>query len=675
MEKSYLLFGIALMLATNVLADDHTHPNQNNDTLKTHEIRGLEVVARKNSMRRMSGAMNSLKVEKEELFKAACCNLGESFTTNPSVDVNYSDATTGAQQIKLLGLSGTYVQMLGENLPAFRGSASPFALRYVPGPWMKSILVSKGNASVKNGYEGITGQINVEYLKPEDPQGMEFNLFGNTDARFEANMDANLHLKNNWSSVLMGHYENESKEHDSNHDGFMDAPKIQQVNLMNRWLWMGDKQIFHGGISTLHEKRNSGSMSNHDMSGLRHFGIGIETHRYEAYIKHAFILDKTNGTNIALLGTGAIHRTQAEYGDKAYQANEKNLYLQLAFETNWGEMHNLAAGVSMQHDYLGQYVRFQNDASIPLTRTNERETTGGIYAQYTLNINHQIVAMAGLRADNSNLWGTFITPRLHLKYQPVDLVGFRISAGKGYRTVHALAENHNLLSSGRKLIIDDLKQEDAWNYGITSSWNIPLFKKTLKLNAEYYYTRFGNQVLIDYDRNIDEIFITNLQGKSYSHTFQIDVTYPLLSGLDITAAYRYTDVKATYGGVLQEKPLTSKYKGLFTASYKTPLGKWQMDATLQLNGGGRLPKWRTSAGISTDADTRYSAFGQLNAQITRWFRTFSVYVGGENLTGFTQQNPIIDAQNPWSDTFDPALVWGPTRGAMVYAGVRIKVGK
>lgn len=675
MEKSYLLFGIALMLATNVLADDHTHSNQNNDTLKTHEIRGLEVVARKSGMRRMSGAMNSLKVEKEELFKAACCNLGESFTTNPSVDVNYSDAATGAQQIKLLGLSGTYVQMLGENLPAFRGSASPFALRYVPGPWMKSILVSKGNASVKNGYEGITGQINVEYLKPEDPQGMEFNLFGNTDARFEANVDANLHLKNNWSSVLMGHYENESKEHDSNHDGFMDAPKIQQVNLTNRWVWMGDRQIFHGGISTLHEKRNSGGMSNHDTSGLRHFGIDIETHRYEAYIKHAFILDKTNGTNIALLGNGAIHRTQAEYGDKAYQANEKNLYLQLAFETNWGKMHNLAAGVSMQHDYLGQHVRFQNDASIPLTRTNERETTGGIYAQYTLNINHQLVAMAGLRADNSNLWGTFITPRLHLKYQPVDLVGFRISAGKGYRTVHALAENHNLLSSGRKLIIDDLKQEDAWNYGITSSWNIPLFKKTLKLNAEYYYTRFGNQVLIDYDRNIDEIFITNLQGKSYSHTFQIDATYPLLQGLDITAAYRYTDVKATYGGVLQEKPLTSKYKGLFTASYKTPLGKWQMDATLQLNGGGRLPKWRTSAGISTDADTRYSAFGQLNAQITRWFRTFSVYVGGENLTGFTQQNPIIDAQNPWSNTFDPTLVWGPTRGAMVYAGVRIKVGK
>lgn len=675
MKKTYILLGVAMMLNTNAWANNGLHTKDDNDTLKVHEIRGLDVVARKSGMRRMPGAINSMKVEKEELFKAACCNLGESFTTNPSVDVNYSDAATGAQQIKLLGLSGTYVQMLAENLPAFRGSASPFALRYVPGPWMKSILVSKGNSSVKNGYEGITGQINVEYLKPEDPKGMELNVYGNSDARFEVNADANVHLKNNWSSVLMGHYEHENKEHDSNGDGFMDSPKVKQINLMNRWLWMGDKQIFHGGISTLHEKRNSGTISHHLPSGMRGFDIGIETHRYEAYIKHAFILDKTNGTNIAILGNGAIHRTQAEYGDKAYQANEKNLYLQVAFENNWGTMHNLAAGLSMQHDYLGQHIRLEHQPTLPLTRLNERETTGGAYAQYTLNLNHKLVAMAGLRLDNSSRWGIFLTPRMHIKYQPIDLVGIRLSVGKGYRTVHALAENHNLLSSGRKLIIDDLKQEDAWNYGISSSWNIPLFKKTLKLNAEYYYTRFGNQVLIDYDQDVDEIHITNLHGKSYSHTFQIDATYPVLPGLEMTAAYRYTDVKATYGGVLQEKPLTSRYKGLLTASYKTPLGKWQMDATFQLNGGGRLPQWRNGTTLSTNADSRYSAFGQLNAQVTRWFRTFSVYVGGENITGFTQKQRIIDAQNPWSNTFDPTLVWGPTRGAMAYVGVRIKVGK
>lgn len=673
MKQRILLSGVALTLAAYTFADDHQHLPTPNDTLKTHEIKGLEVVARTGGMRRMAGAINGMKVEKDELFKAACCNLGESFTTNPSVDVSYSDAATGAQQIKLLGLSGTYVQMLGENLPAFRGSASPFALRYVPGPWMKSILVSKGTSSVKNGYEGITGQINVEYLKPNDPKKTEINLFGNIDGRFEANIDLNRHFKNNWSSVLLGHYENESAEHDSNKDGFMDSPKIQQVNLQNRWHWANERQIFHGGISTLHERRKGGNTRHHQMPDIDPFQIGISTHRYEAYLKHAFILNKEHGTNIAFLGNGAIHQTDADYGLKAYQANEKNLYLQAAFETNWGVMHNLAAGASMQHDYLKQEVRWTHDLTQQLSPINQRETTAGLYAQYTFNLHHKIVAMAGLRADNSNLWGWFVTPRVHIKYQPIDLVGIRLSAGKGYRTVHALAENHHLLSSGRTIVMDDLQQEDAWNYGISTAWNIPLWRKTLKLNAEYYYTRFGNQVLFDYDRSVNAIHITNLEGKSYSHTFQIDATYPILEGLDITAAYRYTDVKATYGGVLREKPLTSRYKGLFTASYKTPLGKWQMDATFQLNGGGRLPQWNSVAGLSTDADRRYSAFGQLNAQVTRWFRTFSIYAGGENLTGFTQQNRIIDAHNPWSSTFDPTLVWGPTRGAMAYVGVRVKL--
>ena len=626
------------------------------DTIKTQNLSDVTITSRRAGTRKMGGAMNGIMINKEELFKAACCNLGESFTTNPSIDVNYSDAATGAKQIKLLGLSGTYVQMLAENLPNFRGAAAPYALDYVPGPWMSGIQVSKGASSVKNGYESITGQIDVEYLKPDDEEGATLNLYGNTKSRMDANADANIHLTDKLSSELLLHYQDDYGHHDDNNDGFLDQPNVRQWNLQNRWHYRNSNYIFHGGISVIKEKREGGQTEH--TSHL--YKIGIETNRYEGYMKHAFILDPEHGTNIAVMTNLSMHQLDANYGHKHYDVNQKNAYAQLLFETNFTKQHSLSAGLSLNHDYL--------------TR-DEKETTPGIYAQYTYNLNDKVVAMAGVRADHSSRYGTFMTPRFHLKLTPNEIVSLRLSVGKGYRSVWALAENNYLLASGRLLVIDDLNQEQAWNTGISSSFYVPLFGKTLKLNAEYYHTHFNEQTVIDYDSNPTQIRITNLNGQSYSNTFQIDASYPVVSGLELTVAWRWNDVKSTYGGKLMEKPLTSRYKGLVTASYKTPLGIWQFDATLQLNGGGRMPTPYTLADSTPSWDSRFSAYEQVSAQITRWFRHFSVYVGGENLTGFRQKQSIINAADPWSSTFDPTMVWGPVHGAMFYAGIRINIGR
>ncbi len=371
-----------------------------------------------------------------------------------------------------------------------------------------------------------------------------------------------------------------------------------------------------------------------------------------------------------------MQELSSTFGHKDYYVNEKNLYASLVFETHFNEQHSLSAGLSLNHDYLGQSLAYNTAAShatpLPVIG-NEKETVPGAYAQYTLDLSSKLTFMAGLRIDHSNLYGTFWTPRFHLKYAPSSLLSVRLSAGKGYRTVHALAENNFLLASGRLLNIGNLRQEEAWNYGASAALLIPIGDKTLKVNAEYYYTRFSNQTVIDYDSDPMAITIDNLDGKSYSHTAQIDATYPLFSGFTLTAAYRINDVKCSYGGQLMEKPLTSKYKGLLTASYKTPLEKWQFDVTLQLNGGGRMPNPYITANGTPSWDSRFKAYEQLSAQITREFRHFSVYVGGENLTGFTQKHPIIGADNPWSTTFEPTLVWGPVHGRVLYAGTRIRL--
>lgn len=651
------------------------------DTVMRHQELKEFVIKATKGTRSKSRTENVDIIGKAQLIRAACCNLGESFTTNPSVDVSYSDAATGAKQIKLLGLSGTYVQMLTENVPNLRGASMPYSLGYVPGPWMQSIQVSKGASSVKNGYESTTGQINIEFLKPQATDGVRGNVYQDSELKTEVNLDGNIHLNDRLSVGLLTHFENRQMDHDGNGDGFMDMPKVRQYNIMNRWAYVSPTWISQFSARVLRDERKGGQSAKHHDPAMGHalYTTGVATNRYEAQWKNGFTLNADRGTSLALMLHGSWHDAKNHFGHTMYDVTQKNGYAQLMFETNLGERHSLSVGASLNHDYYDEQT---NLTTIALGK--HKETTVGGYAQYTYKVGEKLTVMPGVRWDHSDKYGSFVTPRLHVKYSPNDVLTLRASAGKGYRSPHALAENTTLLASGRTVSIDpDLKQEEAWNFGASVGLNIPVAGKNLELNAEYYYTNFKNQMVInlrsqslaiaspkDAEHNFDgargahTLAFENLHGKSYSHTLQIDATYPFFEGFTATGAFRLNDVKTTYDGVLRHKPLTSRYKGLLTLSYKTPTELWQFDVTGQLNGHGERYD-----------GSRFNSYFGLQAQVTREFRHFSLYLGGENLTNYKIKDPIIEAHNPWSSAFDATQICGPVTGAMGYIGIRFNFEK
>ena len=638
---------------------------QQEDSIKSTTIGEVQIKARRSEgLSRMSGAVGGTNIGQDELFRAACCNLGESFVTNPSVDVNYNDAAVGARQIKLLGLSGEYVQMLGEGLPASTGATMPYSLGYVPGAWMKSLSVSKGTASVKNGPQSITGQINVEYLKPEDEPGVTVNLYGDSRLKAEGNASANIHLNHHLSTILLAHYEHDFGHHDDDGDLWHDSPAIRQLHLQNRWKYAKGRYILHAGAGYLQEEREGGQM----LTVANPYRVLLGARRGEAYMKHAWLLDREHNTNIALLANGFTYSLDGTFGPKSYSVDQRNINSRLVLEHDFNEDHRFSGGLSLDADRMEEQILATNPRRLTV------EYTPGAYAEYTYTPSYRLTAMGGLRVDHSTLYGrTYLTPRLHLKWLPSDHVTLRASTGKGYRTPHAVAEHHYLLASGRTLAADSLlPQEEAWNSGVSALFYIPVGGKTVQLNAEYYYTDFIHQAVVDYDSDPTRIIISDLDGRSFSHTAQVDASCDISDELNILAAFRYNHVRCTYGGVLMEKPLQSRYKGLVTVAWKPMMGIWQVDVTLALNGGGRMPKPYTLADGSTSWDEEFPAYPQLNVQLTREFRHFSVYLGGENLTGYRQPNPIIGAANPWSADFEPTMIWGPVHGVMAYAGIRIK---
>lgn len=636
------------------------------DTIsRQHEMKSVEVKASHST--RSRGRVEDVElIGKDQLIRAACCNLGESFTTNPSVDVSYSDAATGAKQIKLLGLSGTYVQMLTENMPNLRGASLPYSLGFVPGPWMQSLQVSKGASSVKNGYESTTGQINIEYLKPQATDGVRANAYLDSELKQEANVDGSIHLNDRLSTSLLLHFENRQMDHDGNGDGFMDMPKLRQYNLMHRWAYVSPLWISQLYLRVLKDERQSGMSHHHTTALLPHYGVEVNNDHYEAQWKNGFTLNADHNASLALMLQGSWHDASNTFGKTLYDVTQKNGYAQLMYESDVTEAHNLSVGASINHDYYDEAFDTGME-SFPVPSgwmKTDRETTTGLYAQYTYKLQDKLTVMPGIRWDYSSIHGGFLTPRVHLKYTPSEILSLRASAGKGYRSAHVLAENSPLLASGRTLhIAPDLQQEEAWNYGLSAGLSIPLCGKTLEVNAEYFYTDFQNQVIMNFDgaKGAHSLSFENLDGRSYSHTCQVDATYPFFRGFTATGAFRWNDVKCTYDNVLRQKPLTSRYKGLLTLSYKTPLELWQFDVTGHLNGDG----------VMYD-QSKYPAYFQLQAQITREFRHFSIYAGGENLTNYKMAEPIINAHNPWSSAFDATQIWGPVTGAMGYIGFRMR---
>ncbi len=643
-----------------------------------------------------------------ELQRAACCNLAESFETNASVDVSYSDALSGARQIQLLGLSGIYSQIMTENVPLIRGLATAFGLNYIPGSWMESIQVAKGTSSVVQGYESLTGQINVEYKKPASSEKFFLNMFGNSNLRIEANADGAIKINDNLSASLLVHAATFQHKFDRNDDGFMDLPKITTITVMNRWDYIvHEKWVSRLGVKFLFEDRNGGQMDfdkstwNTDTTGItndsKKYGIGVKTNRLEAFWKNGTFMGEGGKSSLGLIISGINHQQDAFYGINLYHGHEQNFNANLIFTSSFdGNKHRISAGASyFIDDYSENYIqtrlkyRFQTlPASIVATDADlftlvgdsvvtyimdRNEWDAGAFFEYTFEIHEKFALIAGLRGDYNSRFGYYFTPRLHLRGNPSKNTTIRASVGKGYRSPNLMAENSSLFVSQRALFFaPDLGNEEAWNYGLNFTWSFTLFNEKAEFSVDAYRTSFVKQVITDQDSLPTAVYFYNLNGKSFANSAQVQFTFSPVKQFTITAAFRYNDVKVTEGGELRQKSMVNQFKGLLSFGYATKFEKWKFDLTGQLNGPSRLPDTQKMPDFLQRPGWSPVWFNLLG-QITKKFKYFDVYLGGENLTNFRQTDPIAEYWKPFHTHFDASMAWGPITGITLYAGIRLTI--
>ena len=607
------------------------------------------------------------KITARGLTKAACCNLSESFQTSASVDVSYSDAVSGAKQIQLLGLQGIYSQMLTEQMPNLRGLASVYGLSYIPGPWMESIQISKGTASVLTSPESITGQINVEFKKPETSEPLFLNLYGDEYGRLEANLNGRYFISDHVSTALLAHGSMFNKQVDMNNDGFLDKPKSQQLNLFNRWLIENEHMEFRFGGKVMFDDRKAGQLNYFTDNSDSLYGNRIKTNRYEAFAKLGLLFPEAPHSSVGIIVNAVQHDMSSFFGIRDYVGKQQSIYSSVLFSSEFSEELKYNTGVNISFDEYRQKLEAKD--------YNKRELLAGGYINFCADLFENLTVNPGLRYDYNSLYGGFITPRLHIKYSPFENHTIRMSVGKGYRTPEAIPENFGLLASSRTFIFDeDIRQEVAWNYGMNTSSDFDFFGIPFTLNLEFYRTDFVNQLIVDTELDVHAVHFYNLNGKSYSNSFQADINFEPVNGLIVTAAYRLNDVKITINDEFMRKPLTNRYKGFLNLAYATRDDDWKFDFTTDYNGGGTLPGTAQNPS-EYRLGSEYPSFVLFHGQITKSFDTWDIYLGAENIGNYRQLNPIIAADKPFSEYFDSTIIWGPILGRMIYLGVRLNLFK
>lgn len=653
---------------------------QAQDSLNSKQLD--EVIIRQRQKSTTINMLDPLKQEKigsRELLKAACCNLSESFETTPSVDVAFTDAVTGYKQIQMLGLAGPYTSITRENIPDARGLSAVTGLSFTPGTWIESMQLSKGTGSVVNGYESVAGQINVEWRKPfeEKEELWHLNLYQSSQGRTEGNLVYRKQFNEHLSSNLFLHGRSQWMKQDQNGDGFLDQPLDKQFIGANRWFWFGPKGWeIQGGVKGIYVENEGGQWNyrqgTEQVAG-NPWGFGLDIKRIEGWAKIGHMFPNKPATSIGLQLSGLYHSQGAVYGARNYDATQRSFYANLIYQSIIGNTnHVIKGGLSTIADQFDE-----NWEGFPYKRN---ELVPGAFAEYAYTHSEKFNLVAGLRGDYHNLFGAFLTPRLHLRYAPLKRTVIRASAGRAQRTANIFAENMGYMASNRSFVIVGsgsgkaygLDPEVAWNFGLNLTQKFQLDYRDGALSLDYYYTHFENQVVADVE-DAHSVRFYNLANASFANSFQVQLDYELIHNLDLRLAYRWFDVRTEYTGTLKQKPLIAAHRAFLNAGYETR-SKWKFDATLQWIGSKRIPSVHEYHGPGVTGESTSPSFVQLNAQISKsWKDDVELYLGGENLTNYMQHDLVIGAQDPYAAGFDASMVWGPVMGMNVYAGVRLKI--
>ena len=590
--------------------------------------------------------------------------------------------------IHINGLEGPYTAVLIDGMPIVSSLSTVYGLSGIPNSLVERIEIVKGPASSLYGSEAVGGLINIITKNPTTAPIFSADVF--TTGWLETNTDLGMKFNvGKKATALVGvNYFTYNQIIDNDHDNFTDLTLQDRISVFQKWNFSRkNNRLLSIAGRFMYEDRWGGDVrwQKKYRGGNEIYGESIYTRRGEIFGTYELPVKE----KLSLSFSGTLHYQDSRYGTTPYIANQKIGFLQLTWDKKLGG-NDLLAGIASRYTYYDD-----NTAATALFGQNNPENTWlpGIFLQDEIAITDQHKLLLGARYDYNSVHGNIFTPRLAYKWKINENNILRFNTGTGFRVVNLFTEDHAALTGSRDVVIaGNLKPEKSVNANLNYIKKIYNESGTLiNLETSFFYTRFSNRIIGNYEINPNKIIYDNLKGHAISKgiTANLDLSFP--NGLKIITGATLMDVYTVENNIRSRQLLTEKFTATWSVSYKLTGHNLSIDYSGNVYSPMKLPLLGNLDPRSPNSP--WYSLQNIQFTYTGW-TNFEIYTGIKNLLNFTpkRNNPFLISRtndpfdtnveynssgqviatplNPYALTFDTTYIYGPNQGIRGFVGLR-----
>lgn len=601
-------------------------------------------------------------VSREYLQKTGAENLMESVNYLNGLYQEVSCGVCGTNSVRINGMDGPYTAVLIDGMPIMGALASVYGLNGINQSMVRNVEIIKGPNSTLYGSEAMGGVINVITRNVSD--GPTFSVDASASSHEETNLglvSSADYKKANTIIGIDGLYFNNFLDHNS--DGFADVTKRKKLSVFNKWSFNRSNAKTFDLAFKLYLEDRLGGLEDYtkDLRGSAEiYGEAITTQRFEMLGSYDF---PWNTEDIRAEFSYSYHKQDSYYGTYHYEANQQIYFTNLIWDKRFTSWRQLLVGATSRVDALDQTF----DGIRLGEGSRDIRFIPGLFAQYEHIFSENIKALAGIRIDHHENHGFIYSPRLNAKFDITGHTTLRLNGGTGFRIVNLFTEEHETLTGSRQVVIEEqLDPERSVNGTVNLNQIIDIGISVLNVDLDVFYTHFNNQIIPDYSQ-ANEIRYHNLEGYSVSRGISVSAAHNFPFSLQYSVGFTVQDVFKSNNGIRSDVHFAPDWSGVFTASYTLPNTQTSIDYSGRIVGSMRLPEY-------SGYRNKSPLFSEHNVRVSRKFGDkITGYLSAKNLGNYTQQNPIIAPDRPFSDDFATDHVYGPLQKRRFMVGFQYQI--
>lgn len=614
--------------------------------------------------------------------------LAEGLNFQPGLRLESNCQNCGFQQVRINGLEGAYSQILIDGRAVSSALSQVYGLEQIPVNMIEKVEIIRGGGSAIFGSNAVAGTINILTKEPKaNSVSVGTNLTFIGMRSLDANTVANATLvdRNNRAGITIFASARQRSPYDHDKDGFTEIGKLNTKNIGFRgFVKMGVQSKLSLEYHTLNEFRRGGnnlSLPAHeaDITEQTEHNIHCAGLKYDFYSKNAkhWLQIYSSLQSIrrnSYYGAGKDPNAYGNTKDLAVVAGAQYVFYMKKFLFMPA---TLTTGLEYNHNSL-------YDEALGYNRIIDQKVhILGAFLQNEWK-NKKLSLLIGLRLDKHNMIkAPIFSPRVNVRYAPLEWLTFRAGYAKGFRAPQAFDEDLHITAVGGEVSIirisPDLKPERSHSVNLSVDFAKQWHNSAVDVLFEGFFTTLNNVFVLN-EEGTDEagnkMLIRQNGSGAYVGGLNVEVKYIPIRDLEIQAGFTYQQSRYREPEQWSEmvEPQTKMFRSPntygFLMIYYSPVKR--LDLSLTGTYTGKMLLQHFAGFVDTDREEVSKPFFDLNFKIAYGIKLkdnmiLELSLGMKNI--FNSYQKDFDK----GELRDAGYIYGPVLPRSLFAGIKFSM--